>query len=183
MSILMHDKATQSIQSFVTLIACHAGGRLCQFRGRLCLSGAFRVARYDLDAVGVDGVRVVQLEVDVFDNEGPDFVAEAVRVEMALQVRVSAAELHDKEKRGLGSSHLEAEAGLDLVGQHFGDGLVEVHEDLHGKLRLDAALRDERVQRVCEGATETAMTMLTVMRAGGRRRDSGEGYLLLRYSS
>jgi hypothetical protein len=32
----------------------------------------------------VDLVRVVELEVDVFDNEGPDVVAEAVGIEVAL---------------------------------------------------------------------------------------------------
>lgn len=38
----------------------------------------------DLDSLGLDVVRVVQLELDVLDNEGPDLVAEAVGVEMSL---------------------------------------------------------------------------------------------------
>ena len=38
----------------------------------------------DLDSLGLNIVRVVQLEFDVLDNEGPDLVAEAVGVEMSL---------------------------------------------------------------------------------------------------
>ena len=38
----------------------------------------------DLDSLGLDIVRVVQLELDVLDNEGPDLVAEPVGVEMTL---------------------------------------------------------------------------------------------------
>ena len=38
----------------------------------------------DLDLLGVELVLVVHLEVDVLDEEGPDFVAEAVGVEVAL---------------------------------------------------------------------------------------------------
>lgn len=37
----------------------------------------------------MDLVRVVQLEVDVLDDEGPYVVAEAVGVEMSLQRRTS----------------------------------------------------------------------------------------------
>lgn len=39
----------------------------------------------DLHFVGLDGAVVVELEVDVFDQEGPDIVAEAVGVEGALE--------------------------------------------------------------------------------------------------
>ena len=38
----------------------------------------------DFDLLGVELVLVVHLEVDVLDQEGPDFVAEAVGVEVAL---------------------------------------------------------------------------------------------------
>lgn len=51
----------------------------------LCFPRALRVAGYDLDAVGVDRVRVVELEVDVFDDEGPYVIAEAVCIQMALE--------------------------------------------------------------------------------------------------
>ena len=79
-------------------------------RTSLHLARALRVAADNLDAVGVDLVRVVELEVDVLDDEGPDVVAEAVRVEVAL----------------------EGEAALDLVRETVGDGLIEVDEDFHG---------------------------------------------------
>lgn len=44
-----------------------------------------RVTTHNLDSVRVYRVRIVQLEVDVFDDEGPYFVAEAVSVEMSLR--------------------------------------------------------------------------------------------------
>jgi hypothetical protein len=58
-------------------------------RGVICLT--YRSLRLllaltgnDLDSLGLDIVRVIQLELDVLDNEGPDLVAEAVGVEMSL---------------------------------------------------------------------------------------------------
>lgn len=55
-----------------------------------------------------------------------------------------------------GATDLECQAGLDLLREDVGDGAVEVGEDLHGQLGLDAALRDEVVQRVCERAAQAA---------------------------
>ena len=52
-------------------------------------------------------------------------------------------------------TYLECEPRLDLVCEHVGNGLVEVCEDLHGQLGLDAALGDQVVQRVREGTTQT----------------------------
>ena len=49
------------------------------------LGHLLRVAAHDLDAVGVDLVRIVELEVDIFDDERPDVVAEAVCVEVTLE--------------------------------------------------------------------------------------------------
>jgi hypothetical protein len=50
----------------------------------LSLTWTLGVAADDLDPVGMDLVRVVELEVDVFDNKRPDIVAEAVRIKMSL---------------------------------------------------------------------------------------------------
>jgi hypothetical protein len=50
----------------------------------LDLSRPFRIARDNLDSIAVYRVRIVKFEVDVFDDEGPHFVAEAVCVEMSL---------------------------------------------------------------------------------------------------
>lgn len=50
----------------------------CSLRLLLALAGN------NLDSLSLDVVRVVQLELDVLDNEGPDLVAEAVGVEMSL---------------------------------------------------------------------------------------------------
>ena len=53
----------------------------------LRLTRTLRVAADDLDAVGVDLIRVVELEVDVLDNERPDVITETIGVEMALQTK------------------------------------------------------------------------------------------------
>lgn len=53
----------------------------CQVRASaLCLSRALGIAANDLDSVGMDVVRIVKLEVNIFNNEGPDFIAETVGV-------------------------------------------------------------------------------------------------------
>ena len=51
----------------------------------LSFAGSLRVAADNLDAVGMNLLVVVQLEVDVLDDEGPDIVAESVGIEMSLQ--------------------------------------------------------------------------------------------------
>jgi hypothetical protein len=51
----------------------------------LYFAGALGVTADNLDTVGMDLVRVVELEIDVFDNEGPDVVTETVSIEVALQ--------------------------------------------------------------------------------------------------
>jgi hypothetical protein len=40
------------------------------------------------------------------------------------------------------------------VSRDIGDGFVEVEEDLHGELGLYAALGDQVVECVCEGAAQ-----------------------------
>ena len=76
------------------------------------------------------------------------------------------------------SAHLEGQAGLDLVGEHIGNGLVEVGQDAHGQLRLDTALGDQRVERVRESTADAVFV------SPRRSSSSGRGtHLLLRYSS
>jgi hypothetical protein len=53
----------------------------------LGFAGTLRVTADDLDSVGVDLVRVVELEVDILNDERPNVVAETVGVEVALQTR------------------------------------------------------------------------------------------------
>lgn len=50
----------------------------------LLLSGLLRIAAHDLDLLCRDIVLIIELEVDIFDEEGPDFVAEAICIQMAL---------------------------------------------------------------------------------------------------
>lgn len=52
------------------------------------------------------------------------------------------------------SPHLERQPCLDLVLKHVCDGSVEVGEDLHGQLRVDARVRDEVIESVCQGGAD-----------------------------
>lgn len=49
------------------------------------LSLLFALAGDDLNLLCFDVVGVIQLELDVLDDESPDFVAEPVRVEVSLR--------------------------------------------------------------------------------------------------
>jgi hypothetical protein len=50
----------------------------------LLLFALLVVATNDLDLISMNHGLVIKLEIDVFDNKGPDVVTEAVRVKMAL---------------------------------------------------------------------------------------------------
>ena len=50
----------------------------------LLLPRLLRIAAYNLDLLRRDVILVVELEVDILDEERPDFVAEAVGVQMTL---------------------------------------------------------------------------------------------------
>lgn len=58
----------------------------CSFRSSLLGRSARTVVvtADDLDLLGSERLRIFKLEVDVLDEESPDFVAEAVGIEMAL---------------------------------------------------------------------------------------------------
>lgn len=49
------------------------------------LSLLLALAGDDLNLLCFDVVGVIQLELDILDDESPDFVAEAVRVEVSLR--------------------------------------------------------------------------------------------------
>lgn len=100
----------------------------------------------------MDGVGIVKLEVDVFDDECPDFVAEPVGIEMSLE---SSASVSQAPMLKALPTHLERQSSLDLFRKHFRNRLVEVCENLHGELGLNPALGDEVVECVREGPTYT----------------------------
>lgn len=52
------------------------------------------------------------------------------------------------------SPHLESQPGLDLVLQNLGNRSVEVGEDLHRQLRVDAVRRDEVIESVCQSGAD-----------------------------
>lgn len=52
--------------------------------------------------------------------------------------------------------YLEREPGPDLLGQNLGDDLVKGGQDLHGQLRLDAALVDQVIKGIRQGQAEAS---------------------------
>jgi len=50
----------------------------------LLLSRLLRIAAHDLDLVRLNSILIVELKVNVFDQERPDFIAKAVGIQMAL---------------------------------------------------------------------------------------------------
>lgn len=53
----------------------------------LCLSGSLAVTAHDLHFLGRNSCLVVQLEVDILNQEGPNFVAESIGIEVTLKRR------------------------------------------------------------------------------------------------
>ena len=82
----------QRISSSISCIAL--SGRLlspnaCEIRSlqpSLGITGLLRITAHNLNLVRRDIALVVKLEGDILDKKGPDIVAEAVRIQMTLQV-------------------------------------------------------------------------------------------------
>ncbi len=89
----------------------------------------------DLDLVGRHALgAVLHLEGDLLDEKSPDFVAEAVGVEGAL----------------------EGQAGLDLIAQRIRHDPVEVVQDLHRQLRVEFRILDKLIESLDQRYTEAA---------------------------
>ena len=132
----------------------------------LLLTRLLCITAHDLDLIRRDIILIVQLEVDILDKERPDFVAEAVGIEMALQACTVSHSPHPETTRHL---YLEVHASLDFVRQHLGDGFVEGSHDFHGGLGLDAAGVNHLVEGVNERHTDAAKEILLVLRAASRK--------------
>jgi len=52
------------------------------------------------------------------------------------------------------------QTGFDILLERFGDGLVEVTENLHGKLGVDALVTNEIIKSVCQSEADARWTML-----------------------
>lgn len=76
------------------------------------LARAFGVATDNFDSVGMYLVGVIELKVDVFDDKGPDVVAEAVGIKMSLETDQHA--MLFEEAYGC-ETNLERQPLLDLV--------------------------------------------------------------------
>ena len=57
----------------------------------LCFSRLLGVAAHNLHLVRMDHILIVELEVDILDQERPDFIAEPIRIQVTLvRMTVSA---------------------------------------------------------------------------------------------
>ncbi len=101
------------------------------------------VAADDLDLVSLYGALVVQFEVDVLDQERPNFIAEAVGIQMTLELPKDQLNVHGTLSQRL---YLEREPGFDLLSQDVRHNLVKVLKDLHRQLRLDTTQVDQFIK-------------------------------------
>ena len=74
--------------------------------------------------------------------------------------------------------YLELQPTLHILLQRLGDGLVEVAENLHGQLRIDAFIADEVIERIGQSEPDTAVVSKALP-----CNPLPFPYLLLRYSS
>ena len=59
--------------------------------------------------------------------------------------------------------YLEVHTSLDLLIQDIRNDLIERVYELDGELRLDAALRNKVVERVCEGRADAGVSLTVVL--------------------
>jgi len=104
----------------------------------------------NLDLFGLDLGLVLQLEFDIFDQERPHLITEAICVQVAL----------------------ETQARLHFLRQNVCDASVEVSDDFHCQLRLDPPFTDQLVQRIDQRHADTAtaieLIVLWPTHIGGR---------------
>jgi len=93
--------------------------------------------------------RVLHLERNILNQESPDLVAEPVCIEMAL----------------------ERQPSLHLIRQNLRNTAIEVRQDLHRQLGLDATLADQVVEGVRERHADAATAIELVKGLSGRRHD------------
>jgi hypothetical protein len=114
----------------------------------LWISRPFAVAAHDLDLVCLHRLtRVLHLESDVLDQECPDLITETIGIKMALCPLALPLPLPPFPSRAY---YLERQARLHLLSQHLCDTAIEVRQDLHRELGLDATLADQVVEGVRE---------------------------------
>lgn len=98
--------------------------------------------------------RIVHLKRHVLDQEGPHFIAEAVGVEVSLY-HPSSVPLPLSQPCPPSHPYLERHPRLHLILQHLRNASIKVAQDLHRKLRLDAALSDQLVEGIHQSPPDT----------------------------
>lgn len=109
---------------------------------KLVLTGSPAVASDNLELVDNDSLIIIEFDVDVFNDEGPDVITESIRVQVAL----------------------EAEFGLNHVAQVVGSDPVKVRQHLHCQLWLYTLIINERIERICQGGAHGASSVELVVR-------------------
>jgi hypothetical protein len=113
----------------------------------LRISRPFTVAAHDLDLIRLYRLtRVLHFEGDVLDQKGPDFIAETVGIKVTL-CPVSIATVLALTAKPI---YLERQPRLHFLGQDLRYTAIEVRQDLHRELGLDATLTDQVVKGVRE---------------------------------
>ena len=120
---------------------------------RLRFSRFLRIAAHDLHLLRRDRASTIQFEVDIFDQEGPDLIAVAVGIQVALHTRLRQPLLSASCQLRC-PFYLEVQARLDLVSQNLSDGSVKAGNHFHSQLRLDATAVHHGIERVDQGKAD-----------------------------
>lgn len=54
-------------------------------------------------------------------------------------------------------AHLKLKSSFNVLLKSLSDGLIEIAQDLHGKLRVDALVADEIIEGICQSETNAAV--------------------------
>lgn len=132
----------------------------------LNLPRSLAIAADNLDLIGENGALVVQLEIDILDQECPDFVTESVGIQVSLSSKHEmSAGAHFPDQvlispfpgiDSIDQSYLERKFHLHFIRQHLRDNTIESRKNLHGELRLDPAFVDQVIERIGKGQADTA---------------------------
>lgn len=128
-------------------------------RRGLNLSRSLAIAADNLHFIRKDGTLVVQFEVDIFDKERPDFIAESVGIQVSLSSSCQPpilSRLPPYTELNRDQANLERKLDLHFIRKHLGNHTVKGRENLHRKLGFDPAFVDQVVERISEGKADAS---------------------------
>lgn len=136
----------------------------------------------DLELVGMQlRFGAIQRKLDIFEEKGPDLVAEAIRIQVALKQGNepgSATTPNLSFQLRPERTNLEIQFCVDLIGNYFLCNGVEVAKYAYRQLWLDVTFVDQVIDRVHQGGsnadgfpTLANWAMQTIWRWGQQRHD------------